>query len=85
MSQNIALLQTQGLNDTSPDIGVSSAAAGQYKCVARNVNETMNETVMIEVNEIKEGKFVTRPIHLHNMHSPLMIEGQRLALKMNIF
>ncbi|CAI8021725.1 Fibrillin-2 [Geodia barretti] len=53
VSQNVAVLLTQGLllSDSSPDLGVSSSAAGQYKCEARNVDETDSDTVTIEVNE----------------------------------
>jgi hypothetical protein len=55
ISQNVAVLLTQGLllSDSSLDLGVSSAAAGQYKCEARNVDETDSDTVAIEVNEIE--------------------------------
>ena len=66
ISQNVAVLLTQGLllSDSSLDLGVSSAAAGQYKCEARNVDETDSDTVAIEVNEIEHCEFFTCPTHL---------------------
>ena len=49
------MLLTQGFlqNDSSPDVGVSSAAAGQYNCVARNVVEMESKTVIIDIGDGK--------------------------------
>ena len=66
VSQNVAVLLTQGLllSDSSPDLGVSSSAAGQYKCEARNVDETDSDTVTIEVNETEYCEFFICPTHI---------------------
>lgn len=57
------MLLTQGFlqNDSSPDIGVSSAADGQYNCVARNVVEMESKTVIID---IENGKVFCGDTHI---------------------